>query len=169
MSSEHLQTRRQFLRQTSAAAAANAMAVGLSLNVQAGDQHPGMNELSSLNLVKILNEVGKPTRVFKTSDGTSVLVLPYGGRVLGLFAAKSDQNFYWTNTALNDVESARAFYAGDQWKNSGGDRTWLAPEVDLFFPKFPQREPYFQQRSLDPGQYKVVETKTGFQLVNDLT
>lgn len=169
MFSEHLQTRRQFLVRSSAAAAVGALTCGISLNLQADDQHRGMNELSSLNLVKVLNEIGKPTRVFKTVDGTSVLVLPYGGRVLGLFAAKSDQNFYWTNPALADVESARAFYAGDQWKNSGGDRTWLAPEVDLFFPKFPQRDPYFQQRSLDPGNYKVVETKTGFELVNDLT
>ena len=169
MSSEHLQTRRQFLRPTSAAAASGATTAGLSFNVPAQDRHPFISEVSSLHLVKVLEEVGKPARIFKTADDTSVLVLPYGGRVLGLFAAKSARNFYWTNTALDDVKSARAFYAGNQWKNSGGDRTWLAPEVDLFFPKFPQRETYFQQRSLDPGDYKVVETKSGFQLVNDLT
>jgi hypothetical protein len=162
-----MQTRRQFISQTGAAI--GALTVGLSLGSHADGQPPRMNELSSLNLVRVLNQVGKPTRVFKTSDGTRVLALPYGGRVLGLFAPGSEQNFYWTNTALEQADSAREFYAGDQWKNSGGDRTWLAPEVDLFFPKFPQREPYFQQRSLDPGNYHVVETKNGFELVNPLT
>ena len=120
-------------------------------------------------LVNVLKKVGRPTRVFKSPDGTRVLVLPYGGRVLGLFSPRSEVNFYWTNTALESPAKAREFYATEQWHNSGGDRTWLAPEVDLFFPNFPKLEGYFQQRSLDPGDYTVVETSAGFQVVNRLT
>jgi hypothetical protein len=120
-------------------------------------------------LVDVLKRVGRPTRVFKSPDGTRVLVLPYGGRVLGLFSPQSEANFYWTNSALESVKTARAFYASDQWHNSGGDRTWLAPEVDLFFPNFPKLDRYCQQRSLDPGEYRVIETDGGFKLVNRLT
>jgi hypothetical protein len=120
-------------------------------------------------LVNVLKQVGKSTRVFKCPDGTRVLVLPYGGRVLGLFAPQSEENFYWTHSALESVELARTFYESDQWHNSGGDRTWLAPEVDLFFPNFPKRDRYYQQRSLDPGRYRIVETADGFKLVNRLT
>jgi hypothetical protein len=120
------------------------------------------------NLTQVLKQAGKPTKLFKSTDGSRVLVLPYGGRVLGLFAPGSDQNFYWTHDALASVESARAFYAGDQWHNSGGDRTWLAPEADLFFPNFPKLDKYFQQRSLDPGKYRVVDGKNTFSLVNQL-
>ena len=90
-------------------------------------------------LSEILSSVGKPTISFKSSDRSEVLVLPYGGRVLGLFAPGSDKNFYWTNTALQSVESAREFYSVEQWHNSGGDRTWFAPEIDLFFPNYPDR------------------------------
>lgn len=121
------------------------------------------------NLPSVLRQVGKPTKFYRTSDGTRVLVLPYGGRVLGLFAAGSDENFYWTHPALDSVATAREFYASEQWHNSGGDRTWLAPEVDLFFPDFPKLDQYFQQRPLDPGHYQVEETADGFQLVNRLT
>ncbi len=120
-------------------------------------------------LVNILKKAGQPTRVYRSPDGTRVLVLPHGGRVLGLFAPGSEQNFYWTNSALGAPETARAFFAGDQWHNSGGDRTWLAPEADLFFPNFPKLDRYFQQRSLDPGHYQVVEEGRGFRLVNRLT
>ncbi len=120
-------------------------------------------------LVNVLEKIGQPTRVFQSPDGTRVLVLPYGGRVLGLFSPKSEENFYWTHSALASPETARAFYASDQWHNSGGDRTWLAPEVDLFFPNFPKLDRYFQQRSLDPGHYRVVEMDGGFKLVNRLT
>jgi hypothetical protein len=121
------------------------------------------------DLVNVLEEVGKPTRVYQSLDGTRVLVLPYGGRVLGLFSATREENFYWTHPALESAATARAFYAGDQWHNSGGDRTWLAPEVDLFFPHFPQLDGYLQQRSLDPGNYRVVEKDGAFKLVNRLT
>jgi hypothetical protein len=120
-------------------------------------------------LVNVLRQAGQPTRVFESPDGTRVLVLPHGGRVLGLFSPQSGKNFYWTHSALESVPTARAFYAGDQWHNSGGDRTWLAPEVDLFFPDFPKVDQYFQQRSLDPGRYQVVEGLAGFKLVNRLT
>lgn len=117
-------------------------------------------------LVQVLKRVGKPTRIFSSTDGTRVLVLPYGGRVLGLYSPGSEENFYWTHRALESADSARAFYAADQWHNSGGDRTWLAPEVDLFFPNFPRLDAYYQQRSLDPGNYRVLKTGPTFVLMN---
>jgi hypothetical protein len=120
-------------------------------------------------LAQVLQQAGKPTSLSTSSDGTRVLVLPYGGRVLGLFSPGSEENFYWTHTALQSAKTAREFYAGDQWHNSGGDRTWLAPEADLFFPNFPKLDKYWQPRSLDPGDYKVVEKSGGFSLVNRLT
>lgn len=112
------------------------------------------------NLVDNLAAVGKPVETWESSDGTRALVLPYGGRVLGLFPPNDDENFFWTHPALNDADSARAFYGGDQWHNSGGDRTWLAPEVDFFFPEFPSLNRYWQQRQLDPGNYQI-STKDG--------
>jgi len=121
------------------------------------------------DLVSVLRKAGQPVRVCKTPDGTRVLVLPHGGRVLGLFAPQSGENFYWTHPALGSAETARAFFAGDAWHNSGGDRTWLAPEVDLFLPNFPRLDAYVQPRALDPGHYRVVETGGDFRLENRLT
>jgi hypothetical protein len=97
------------------------------------------------------------------------MILPYGGRLLGLFSAQSEENFYWTNTALESVESARAFYAGPQWQNSGGDRTWLAPEADIFFPEFPSLTKYVQPRQLDPGHFEVIKADGTVRLVNRLS
>ena len=104
-------------------------------------------------LVTTLQAVGKPTEVHKTADGTQLLILPYGGRILGVFAPGSEENFLWTNSALNSSGSTRAYYASDDWQNSGGDRTWLAPELDFFFPKFPDIDivGYWQPRGLDPA------------------
>lgn len=105
-------------------------------------------------LMGTLDAVGKPFETWESTDGTNLLVLPYGGRVLGLFASGDESNFFWTHPALSDVVSARDFYRSEQWPNSGGDRTWLAPEVDFFYPDFPDLRRYWQQRELDPGHYE---------------
>jgi hypothetical protein len=120
------------------------------------------------NLVQTLNAVGKATELYEGPDGSKVLVLPYGGRILGLFAPQSGENFLWTHPALASVESAQTFYASDEWHNSGGDRTWLAPEADIFFPNFPKVDRYFQPRQLDPGNYRWERIAGGPQLVNEL-
>jgi hypothetical protein len=121
-------------------------------------------------LMATLKAVGKSTELHQTDDGTRLLILPYGGRILGVFAPGSEENFLWTNSALNSVESAQTYYASDDWQNSGGDRTWLAPEVDFFFPKFPNVDiaGYWQPRSLDPGNYELTKTNHGVKLTNRL-
>jgi len=119
-------------------------------------------------LIRTLEAVGKPTEIYESSDGSKVLILPHGGRILGLYSPQREENFFWTNTALDSVESARAFYQSNEWHNSGGDRTWLAPEADVFFPHFPKLDQYFQPRQLDPGNYRLERTSEGPRLVNDL-
>jgi len=102
------------------------------------------------------------------AGGGQVAILPHGGRVLGLYAPGSDENFLWTNPALDDAISAKALLASDQWHNTGGDRTWLAPENDFFRPDYPKMETYFQPRALDPGRYRCTRTERGVRLACDL-
>jgi len=120
-------------------------------------------------LIDVLSGVGKRCRVWQLQDGSNVLVLPYGGRVLGLFAPNDEENFYWTHPALGSVESAAEFYGSSVWHNSGGDRTWLAPEVDFFLPQYPKTDVYFQPRELDPGEYRIMAEGAGESLVNRAT
>jgi hypothetical protein len=123
------------------------------------------------SLIHTLNCIGKRTERFSSPDGSTVLVLPYGARVLGLFAPHSEENFLWTHPALGAVESAKAFYESGVWHNSGGDRTWLAPELDFFLPNYPDLSftGYWQPRQLDPGDYKMIRESDKSVLVNRLT
>lgn len=112
----------------------------------------------------VLDEVGYSPRTITMADGSRLLVLPHGGRVLGLYTAACEKNFYWTSPAVKTVALARDFLRTDAWHNSGGDRTWLAPETDIFFPGFPDLDRYEPPPALDPGTYSVVETASGFRL-----
>jgi len=171
-----MQSRREFLDMMAKGTGAVCLA-GLATGAQSAELAQAGAVATKSGLLDVLKAVGKPAQVVTNPDGTTVLLLPYGGRVLGLFAPGSEDNFYWTHPALGAEETARAFYASKDWHNSGGDRTWLAPEVDIFLPKYPDTTTYFQPRELDPGNYEAVPTegekgmkgeKGGIELVNRL-
>ncbi len=122
-----------------------------------------MNE----NLFNVLLQNGKNPANFRSPDGSEVLILPHGGRILGLFPAHSQENFYWTNSALEKTDTAMRLFSSDQWQNTGGDRTWLAPEIDFFFPNFPDRSVYFQPRQLDPGSFRLSQENGHVRLINE--
>lgn len=100
-------------------------------------------------------------------SGETVLVLPHGGRILGLYSATSGKNFLWTSAAISSAELAREHFSSDRWRNSGGDRTWLAPEIDFFYPHYPDTgRQYLQPRQLDPGRFVASRTPTRVMLEN---
>lgn len=121
-------------------------------------------------LLSVLRSIGKETVLYESPDGSRVLQLLHGGRILGLFSGRDETNFYWTHSALTSESTAREFYDSGDWHNSGGDRTWLAPEIDVFFPQFPNLEmsTYRQPRELDPGVYTLDLREGGTRMVNDL-
>lgn len=75
-----------------------------------------------------------------------------------MFAPGCDENFFWTRPALTSAESAHSFYQTDDWHNSGGDRTWLSPELDVFFPNFPDTSIWRVPAEIDPGSYAIVRS-----------
>ncbi len=84
------------------------------------------------SLIDNLTRSGSPSEALVVPDGGRLLVLPAYGRVLGLYTGDSDENVLWTNPALATAESATAYFRRGGWRNPGGDRTWLAPEIELF-------------------------------------
>lgn len=102
-------------------------------------------------------------------DGSRLLVLLEGGRLLGLYPPDGGANFLWTNPALDTVKSTAAFFARPGWPNPGGDRTWLAPEIDLFIDDVARPlETYTVPPALDPGRW--TQTSAGgaeLSLTND--
>jgi hypothetical protein len=115
------------------------------------------------DLTQVMKDVGKPTQLYTAPDGSRLLLFPYGARVLGLFAPKDGENFFWTNPALDRTETAQALFADSGWHNTGGDRTWIAPEVDTFFLDAEGKQ-YFQPRQLDMSDYALKRSLGGRRL-----
>lgn len=135
-----------------------------------GDLRVAVGPQSKAQLLHVLQEAGQAPLVLEGRCGEAIVVLPHGGRILALYARGSDQNFLWTNPLLASAESAREHFLSSRWCNSGGDRTWLAPEIDFFYPRYPDTQQlYFQPRELDPGQYHATLLPSNIRLTNELS
>jgi len=117
-------------------------------------------------LVESLDGAGLGPHLCVSPDGSRILALRHGGRILGLFPSECDRSFFWTNRAISAGETAREWAASREWHNSGGDRTWLAPEVDFYFPDFPSLEKYRPPIEFDPGNYRL-EVAGGFPILSN--
>lgn len=122
-------------------------------------------------IIQGLRGAGKELSTLTSHCGQTVVLLPYGGRILGLFFAESPSNVLWTHPALAAAETARELYESSRWHNSGGDRTWLAPERDYFYPDFPDTSRYVQPKQFDAGNFEIaaqdaqrIELRTEFTL-----
>lgn len=117
-----------------------------------------------------LRHSGKHPIPLAFADGARLLVLPEHGRLIGLYPAEGDANFLWTNPALDAAESSRLYFSRAGWSNPGGDRTWLAPELDLFIgdPRRPF-ETYAVPSALDPGNWKPVSAMSAEVILENRT
>jgi hypothetical protein len=61
------------------------------------------------------------------------------------------------------------FFQSSDWHNTGGDRTWLAPEVDVFFPNYPDTDIWRVPAKLDPGAYAIQRTGTALKFATEIT
>lgn len=64
-------------------------------------------------------------------------MLQEGGRVIGLLPGGSQENLLWTHPALASADASRRPCRSESWSNLGGDSTWLSPELEFFFPRYP--------------------------------
>ena len=118
-------------------------------------------DLRQTELFQITQEAGFEPRVLSDYTG-GLLVTRRGARVLGIFLGGvpqngAPQNLLWANPKTVGTKAAAAdTVARGEW-NTGGDRVWVAPEIELHFtnPNKPSHAEYAVPPDLDPGKYVI--------------
>ncbi len=95
-------------------------------------------------------------------QGEAVIVVSeYGGRILGPFPSKTEPGIYWINPIFGDKDAFKEFISAKEW-NVGGDRIWIAPEIQY---NVPDRSAFWESYSIppdvDPGNYQIGMTDEG--------
>ena len=70
---------------------------------------------------------------------------------------------------MGEPASARELFAAEGWQNTGGDRTWLSPEIDIFFPDYPLCQRHAEPTTLDAAPYAVKSQDGGTTLARTMT
>jgi len=92
--------------------------------------------------------------VMQADPDARIMVLERGGRVFGPFFGDGD-GILWASSAWRNPEEFRRLLADGEW-NVGGDRVWIAPEVQFHIqdrtnPENSMRIP----TAVDPGTYRM--------------
>ncbi|HCE46767.1 MAG TPA: hypothetical protein DET40_24735 [Lentisphaeria bacterium] len=108
-------------------------------------------------LLRRLKKAGRETRVW-SRNGMRILVLKDGGRLLGLYAPDSKENFFWVNPRIyGDAQSVWKA----KWPNPGGDRCWLSPACGIHLDQNGDHARYQIPERIDPGYHDMERWKGG--------
>jgi hypothetical protein len=119
------------------------------------------NRITQSQLIARLDEQGKAYRVLSLQDGVSIVVSQSGGRIYGPFLSADGESITWIPAGFASADAYAAFCQSGDW-NVGGDRIWIAPEVQY---NVTDRNDFWNTYDLpaqvDPGRYQVAEPKPG--------
>ncbi len=102
------------------------------------------------SLVEVLSNYSRC--VVLERDGSRIVVLEKGARVLGAFLGGSP-NLLWVNPKIEEELREGGW-------NVGGLRLWISPERNFFYRRPEEFEDWFCPQGLDPGSYRIVEASS---------
>lgn len=107
-------------------------------------------------LIEALERAGQRTGLLEDGNGGTIVLLERGGRIIGLFPAGDARNVLWAHPDIADPDRfQQRFLSQGDW-NTGGERTWISPELE-YFVRDGKRfwETYEIPSALDPGGYAL--------------
>ncbi len=118
-------------------------------------------------LIEALKGAGHEPIQLNDAAGVSLLVLPYGARVLGMFP-KDKANLLWVHPSLGEPKATIEFFGAPGWRNTGGDRTWVSPERDIHLRDLLDPWNSYQVTpSIDPGHFAIAIKNNEVRLATD--
>ena len=108
--------------------------------------------------------------VLPLQNGAQAVLSEYSGHVLGPFLDPDGESLLWTSSALGDAAALGALVADRDW-NIGGDRIWIAPEIQY---NVRDRTDFWGSLALpqqmDPGNYRLQQLgDDAWKLAQDVT
>ena len=103
---------------------------------------------------KRLDENGLVYTSLNIGEGINVIITRYGGRIFGPFVDK-ESSVLWVNRDFISKDAFKSLYQSGHW-NIGGDRMWLAPEIQF---SVQDRTRFWETlntpAAMDPGMYQL--------------
>ncbi len=118
------------------------------------------NKIDFRTMIARLEENKLSYGILPLQNGMKAIISQRGGRIFGPFIDEGP-SLFWVNKGFAEPEAFKEFLHSGHW-NLGGDRIWIAPEVQYnasdrkdFFGTFHLPE------EMDPGHYTLEQTDKG--------
>jgi len=96
-----------------------------------------MNNRITLNqIINRFEENNLSYEIIPLPNNFKITVLQRSGRIFGPFSGEESESILWINKCFAHKEDFKAFLESGNW-NLGGDRIWMAPELENFSLAFP--------------------------------
>ncbi len=129
-----------------------------------------MSEVTLQHVLDRLEENNIAYGLLELQGGVTIVLSQRGGRIFGPFLTKDAGGIFWINQAFAEASAFSAFLRSGSW-NLGGDRLWIAPEIQYHVP---DRSNFwgsvFWPAEVDPGNYALEELAPGeWRLAQQMT
>jgi hypothetical protein len=126
------------------------------------------NKISYRTLITRLEENALPYGILHLQNGIRAVITQRGGRIYP-FPDEESTCLFWVNSAFAEPKAFKDFLDSGHW-NLGGDRIWIAPEVQY---SISDRNDFYGsfhlQEQMDPGHYQLEPAQNdGWRLHQDV-
>ncbi len=115
---------------------------------------PVNNHNTFTQIVKALDANELVYELVTFDNDLRIILLEYGGRVLGPFVGDGGESLFWTPAFLGDPEALREVVTANG-ANIGGERFWIAPEIQYNVRDRTDLGTYRLPAQIDPGSYQL--------------
>lgn len=117
------------------------------------------NRINFHQVVSRFEENNLPYALITLQNDFKIIISQRGGRIFGPFFGEQGESILWINNAFAKEENFKAFLKSGNW-NLGGDRMWLAPELQYNVKDRRNfSESYDLPVAIDPGNYSLETVK----------
>ncbi|MEG0750652.1 MAG: DUF6786 family protein [Oscillospiraceae bacterium] len=115
-----------------------------------------------------LDVEGIKYKMLDAGGGKSIVVTERGGRIFGVYTGEEDEGIFWVPQCFEDTKLFADYLESGAW-NMGGDRIWIAPELQF---SVKDRKKFWETlktpTAVDPGNWHLTEENDGVVLRQDL-
>ncbi len=106
-------------------------------------------------ILGVFEYCGMPCEVLEAGDGWQIIVTQHGGHVFGPFSEAYPEGVFWMPESIRDKDAYKKLIEERIW-NTGGDRVWIAPEIQFNIKDRSRfRETLDQPKTMDPGSFTM--------------
>lgn len=107
------------------------------------------------SILKVFEHCRMNYEVLEVGDGWQIVVTQHGGHVFGPFSEAYPEGVFWIPESIRDEAAYKKLIEDRNW-NTGGDRIWIAPEIQFNIKDRSRfRETLEQPKTMDPGCFTM--------------